>query len=179
MKNSSNYFKLNDELAIREEFLCMLCQIPAVLAGIILLLVFPSFSYCNSSSISLESISSIESSNNPRAIGDHGKALGLFQLHNCVISDYNTEHHSNYAHSDALEPHHAKKIADWYLHEEIPRLLRYYDLNANLDNVLTAWNMGIGKVKQGKKARNYIKKYKQLIKKTKREVKHENDIGHF
>lgn len=131
-----------------------------------ILFLFPALSYAsNYPQISLSAISEIESSNNPIAIGDNGLALGLFQLHNCVITDYNLKHGTLYAHSEALEPRHAKKIANWYLHSQIPKMLVKSHLNANLDNVLTAWNMGIGNVKKGKVAKNYIKKYRKLIKK--------------
>lgn len=113
--------------------------------------------------VNLAAIQSIESSGckNP-CIGDSGKALGVFQLHQAVVTDYNRIHNTSYLHQDALDSTISLKIANWYLTSEIPRLLRHFKQPINLETVLTAYNMGVGNVIKGKRATNYISKYRRL-----------------
>lgn len=111
--------------------------------------------------VSLQAISFIESSHNASAIGDGGKALGLYQLHSGVIKDFNRKHKTRYTHQDALDKTISERITNWYLHSELPRLLRHFKKEVSLENVLSAWNMGIGKVVKGKKAVRYIEKYRR------------------
>ena len=111
--------------------------------------------------VDMAAIAMIESSGNPWAIGDGGKALGLYQLHEGVIKDYNRAHNTAYLHQDALGSK-AGLIADWYLNEKIPAYLRHYGREDTLENRLTAYNMGIGSVLKGKVAHEYIKKYIRL-----------------
>lgn len=109
--------------------------------------------------INLKAVAWIESSGNPKAVGDNGKALGLYQLHKGVIDDYNKENHVLNTHSDALEPITAHKIAKWYLTIKIPKYLKYYGLKDTLANRLTAYNMGIKAVREKRTAKKYLKKY--------------------
>lgn len=104
----------------------------------------------------------IESSNNDQAIGDKGKALGGYQLHFCVIQDYNKAHGTAYLHTMAFRPQEAGRVASWYINSEIPRLIAHYGLKDTLENRLTAWNMGISNLRKGKIAKSYIVKYKKL-----------------
>lgn len=116
--------------------------------------------------IKLPVIAQIESSGNPGAIGDHGQALGLYQLHYGVIKDYNKHHDTHYSHRMALNRHYADLVADWYLNQEIPRLIRHYRLNDSLENRIIAYNFGIGNLVKGKPlpavTKAYIAKYRRL-----------------
>jgi hypothetical protein len=38
----------------------------------------------------------VESGNDPKAIGDHGLAVGILQIHSCVISDVNDSMENHY-----------------------------------------------------------------------------------
>lgn len=110
-------------------------------------------------------VAQIESSSQPSAVGDGGKALGLYQLHEAVIIDYNKRHKARYTHRDALKPEIAAKIADWYLNTEIPRLLRHFKLQDTLTNRIWAYNGGIGNVVKGRLSpvtKAYLKKYEKL-----------------
>jgi hypothetical protein len=107
-------------------------------------------------------ISQIESSGCKNMVGDHGQALGCYQLHKGVISDYNKAHKTALKHSDALDSVIGLKIASWYTGSEIPRLLRHYGKPDTIENRLTCWNRGIKAVLQGKRATNYIMKYKRI-----------------
>lgn len=116
--------------------------------------------------VSLIVIQQIESSGRPDAVGDSGRALGLFQLHKCVIQDYNQAHKSNFHHRDALKPEIAKRLADWYLNKRIPALLKYFKVQDSVTNRLIAYNAGIttlvDKRSLPKVTKQYIVKYKQL-----------------
>lgn len=115
--------------------------------------------------IDLSAISRIESSNNPRAIGDGGRSLGLFQLSHYVVDDYNRHHNTRYLREDALDSKIAYKMAAWYLNVEIPRLLASFKLPVTPDNVLIAYNAGIRAVLTGKtpaSTKAYLKKYGRI-----------------
>jgi hypothetical protein len=131
--------------------------------GVLLLtLVLPAYAE-QIPAVDLEVIATIESSNNPNAIGDGGKAIGLYQLHEGVILDWNKVHKQNLEwHICALDASCSKDMASWYMVIRIPQMLRSYGLPVTRDNVLTAWNMGAWSVKQGKIAKNYIAKYEEV-----------------
>lgn len=117
----------------------------------------------DSCKISLPAIAAIESSNRPHAVGDGGKALGLYQIHPAVFEEFNKANKTRYRHhSHALEPITATLIADWYLHVRIPQILRWLKEPITRDSVLTCWNMGCGAVKKGRVAKGYIAKYRAI-----------------
>lgn len=63
----------------------------------------------------LAAMAQVESGGNPRAIGDGGKAVGILQIHRCVVLDVNRIHGTNYTHHDAYDPHKAQAMAFLYL----------------------------------------------------------------
>lgn len=117
----------------------------------------------NGLKIDLGVIAKIESSGNPLAIGDNGKALGMYQLHKAVVIDYNKATGSNYKHKDMLNASIAYKVANWYF-GDISRMLRHYGKPVTVENILTAYNMGIGNAVKGRKAVKYIAKYNRITK---------------
>lgn len=128
----------------------------------LVLLAFGGNALAQNCSVNLEAIRFIESSGRANAIGDGGKALGLFQLHAGAVCDASRFLGKKYSHKEALEPSTALILADAYLNKVIPRYLKHYGLKDTLENRLTAYNMGIGAVIKGKIATSYIKKYKQF-----------------
>jgi len=115
--------------------------------------------------VDLEIVKQLESSGRPNAIGDGGKALGLYQLHSGVIKDYNRAHKTSYSHKDALNPQVCHLIASWYLHREIPRFLYHYKIKVSYKTILWAYNAGIGNVVKGRMpetTKRYIAKYERL-----------------
>lgn len=131
---------------------------------LILTLSLLTLSSCAYASINLATIAKIESSGNPLAIGDNGKALGLYQLHASVVKDYNKANNTNLSHKQMLNASTAYKVANWYLNIKIPSYLRHYGIAVNSDNVLSCYNAGIGSVLKGRKAVKYIAKYNKLNK---------------
>jgi len=69
---------------------------------------------------------------------------------------------------DMLQPPIAEKVCDFYLNDEIPRLLKHYGLPDTVDNRLRCWNWGVGNLyRKGmnnapKETKDYIKKYHEL-----------------
>ena len=126
----------------------------------LIMLIFASFVHAEE--VDMRIIAQIESSGNAKSIGDNGQALGLYQLHKGVIMDYNRITRSDVKFGDRSDPAISKRVAVWYMETEIPRLLRYYGLKTDLNAKLTAWNMGVGAVKQGKRATGYINKYNRI-----------------
>lgn len=64
----------------------------------------------------LEAIIQVESKGNPNAVGDDGKAIGLFQIHQCYWADA-VEHDSSIggSYQDCYDPAYARKIVIAYL----------------------------------------------------------------
>lgn len=119
----------------------------------------------NMARIDLNAISQIESSGNPKAVGDGGKALGQFQLHYPLIQDFNRWNGTQYPHKAALNPITARKIADWSLHTYFPKILRRMGLEPTTDRLIVCFNAGCGALKRKnlpKTTQNYLKKYKGL-----------------
>lgn len=136
--------------------------------GILLLwLILLTITPCYALEVDLSIISQIESSNNPRAIGDNGRAIGLYQLHLEPILDFNTAQKAQISHQDAFNQEIAHMVAYWYLNTKIPQYIAYYakkgyPVKDTLENRLTAYNMGIGALIKGKRANRYIEKYRRL-----------------
>jgi len=63
----------------------------------------------------ISSIAKVESSNNPTAVGDGGKAVGLLQIWPCVLDDVNRVYGKRYTLADRLDPVKSREICRLYL----------------------------------------------------------------
>lgn len=117
---------------------------------------------CEAQAVDMGKIALIESSGCKHLVGDNGKALGCYQLHEGVVLDYNRAHKTAYKHKDVMRQDIGLMIGKWYMDAEIPRLLKHYKQKDTLETRITAWNMGVGNVIKGKVAKNYINKYKAI-----------------
>lgn len=114
--------------------------------------------------IDMKAIKSIESGGDPQAVSSAG-AVGLYQIMPITLEDYNQYHSNTYTEDDLFDPEINKKIAVWYIQDRIPELLEYYNLELTVENILWAYNAGIGRVRDGVKPEEtirYIEKYKRL-----------------
>jgi len=57
----------------------------------------------------------VESGGDAGAVGDGGRALGVLQIHACVVKDVNRRYNANFTHADALDPEKAVRICRLYL----------------------------------------------------------------
>jgi soluble lytic murein transglycosylase-like protein len=63
----------------------------------------------------IDALCIVESNNNPKAIGDGGRAYGILQVWEVVIVDVNRAYKTNYKHKDAFDPDKARDICRKYL----------------------------------------------------------------
>lgn len=109
--------------------------------------------------VDLRVLAQVESSGIVDAVGDGGKALGLYQLHKEAVSDANRLLGTRYRHTEALDSEKASIMAHAYINRVIPHYLRAYGLRDTVENRLTAYNMGIGAVRHHQTAERYIARY--------------------
>ena len=112
--------------------------------------------------IDIKKINMIESSGNPKAIGDNGKAFGINQIHKGTLSDYNKANKTNLTTDDLMTRATNDKVADWYFNKEIPRLLKHFKHPDAVKNRIIAYNAGISRVGKSvlpKTTYDYINKY--------------------
>lgn len=118
--------------------------------------------------INMTVIKMIESSNNPKAYNERSKASGLYQITPIVLKEWNTFHkNEKYSLADLFSPYINTKIAFWYMAKRIPEMLRYFQKNITLENLIISWNAGIAYVVKQKpipeETINFITKYKTLL----------------
>jgi hypothetical protein len=63
----------------------------------------------------VDALVQVESSGNPNAIGDQGRAYGCLQIWSAVVCDVNQVSTVKYSHSDAFDPAKARAICKAYL----------------------------------------------------------------
>lgn len=63
----------------------------------------------------LKAIETVESHGNTKAIGDNGKAYGVYQIHKSYVEDVNRISGKNFTHEDAFDKDKAKEMVEIYL----------------------------------------------------------------
>jgi len=115
--------------------------------------------------VQLEIIREIESSGRPDAVGPSGER-GLYQVSEILRREYNQFHKKQVSPDELFLPEVNERIADWYLHERIPALLRHFKKPVTLENVIVSYNAGIAYVAHSKPlpsiTKAYIQKYKRI-----------------
>jgi hypothetical protein len=88
----------------------------------------------------LPALEQVESSGNPAAIGDNGRALGILQIWDVVIADVNRAKGTRYTHADALDPAKARAICRAYL--SIYCTPRRLGRQPTMEDAARIWNGG-------------------------------------
>lgn len=115
-----------------------------------------------STTVDMNKIYFIESSNNPSAYNKRSQARGLGQITPIVLKEWNNFHpNSQVSDDDLFNADVNKQIAEWYMNERIPAMLKYFKKEDNARNRLIAYNAGIARVGQvlPKETDDYLKKY--------------------
>ena len=105
----------------------------------------------------LPALERVESSGNPTAIGDGGKALGILQIWDVVIADVNRAKGTSYTHRDAFDPAKARAICRAYL--SIYCTPRRLGRQPTMEDAARIWNGGPNGFKKAA-----TKKYWQKVK---------------
>lgn len=119
----------------------------------------------SSNDIDMSIISTIESSNNPKAHNNNSGATGLCQITQPALSEFNHHFHKNYSLISMYDENRNLLVADWYMNNRIPAMLKYYGIEDSIENRLWAYNAGIGNVVRNimpMETKNYINKYKRM-----------------
>ncbi len=148
-----------------------------IVVAILLLLIVPTCAHTQEPvTVDLEIIKQIESGGDPHAYNKRSGATGLYQITPICLEDFNRFSHLRPSHKGILydlameamyKPIWNLTVADWYITERIPQLLKNYGIEDTLDHRLIAYNWGAKKLrnylrgegKLPKETRNYIKKY--------------------
>jgi len=114
--------------------------------------------------IDMDRIQSIESSGDPNAFNQKSKARGLYQITPIVVEEWNNYHpKEKHTVDDLFDPKTNYKMANWYMNDRIPQMLRAYGKEDNLNNRLVSYNAGISYVKDSRplpqETKDYIRKY--------------------
>lgn len=124
--------------------------------------------------INLSAIVKIESDGNPKAFNKKSGARGLCQITEVCLAEWNRNNpRDRHSIGDLFNPSINQKIASWYLSKRIPEMLVAYGFEVTIENVLTAYNWGIGNLVKLQapgnrfkpvpvETENYITKYKSL-----------------
>lgn len=134
---------------------------------LILLILFMTFLTCLARAeqvyIDMSIISKIESNNNPLAYNPRTKAIGLYQITFICLKDYNNYHSKKITKQELFNTDNNYKVAYWYLNIRIPKMLKFYNKEISVKNILICYNTGISYIVKNKKLPtetvNYIKKY--------------------
>lgn len=103
-----------------------------------------------------------ESSGRQEAVSSKG-AVGVRQVTEPALKDYNAAHPEAPLTMEDIKRSAEKNrlVSDWYLDERIPQLLKSAGFEVNEENILRAYNQGIGSMKKGrypKETRDYVKR---------------------
>lgn len=110
----------------------------------------------------------IESSNNPKAYNKKSGAVGLGQIVDIALKDYNILNpKEQYTKEQLFDPKINTRVSTWMLEDRIPKMLKHFNIPITTENILWAYNAGIGNVVKGIKPQetvDYIEKYNSLTK---------------
>ena len=103
------------------------------------------FSFAYAEEINLHIIATIESSNNPLVRNIRTSATGIYQITPICLKDYNDYHKWDYQYTleDMFDEYSCWVVANWYLNERIPAMLKYFGFPDTIENRLICYNAGI------------------------------------
>lgn len=106
----------------------------------------------------------VETNNNPRAVGDDGRAYGILQIHWVCINDVNKTYNTEFRHRDAFDIETSKEIFNLYIHKGVRLFREKHSRDPTEQEVVRMWNGGIYKGYQYKATFGYYQRYLQFKK---------------
>ena len=97
----------------------------------------------------------VESEGRATVVGDSGKAVGVLQIHKCVVDDVNRIYKTKYTYEDRNNPVKSKEICKKYL-------MHYAGKNATDEKYARVWNGG-PKGHTKKSTEKYWSKVKKVL----------------
>ena len=107
-----------------------------------------------------QALGQIESNNKPKAVGDNGRAIGIYQIHKSYWQDavdFNKSIKGRY--SDCFNVEYSKKIVQAYFN----RYERESIKNQNFENLARCHNGGYNWRNKREKTNNYWAKFKLIL----------------
>lgn len=114
--------------------------------------------------INLDRIAAIESSNDPNAIGDAGRSVGLYQISQGLVNDFNNAHKTDFSLEEMRSPDEAEKVAVWAFSKRFPAILKGMDKRVTTERLIVCWNAGCSALdyrRIPRTTRKYLIKYKK------------------
>lgn len=111
----------------------------------------------------LSSIITVESNGKVDAVGDGGKAIGILQIHACVIVDVNRVHGTSYSLDDRKNPDKSLDIAYLYLSHWGKSYHRKTGKAPTTETLSRIWNGGPNGWKKEATVKYWNKVNKQLL----------------
>lgn len=96
--------------------------------------------------IILAAIITIESAGDPKAHNLKTDARGVCQIRPVCLIEFNrlNKKHRVIRPQELFDREKNVVVADWYLNERIPSMLAAYEIDVTAENILIAYNWGIG-----------------------------------
>ena len=111
----------------------------------------------------VKDLKELETNNNPKAIGDNGRAYGVLQIHNICVKDVNRVYGTNFSHKDAFIPHKAEAIALLYLKEGVRLFKKKYNRLPTDEDIVRMYNGNIYNGYKKVSTKGYYKRYLKLV----------------
>ena len=92
----------------------------------------------------VEALVRTESGGNAAAVGDRGKALGILQIHEVMVKDFNRITGNNYRHEDMFNEHKAREVAKGVLNFYSKHIEKTMNRKATEKELGFIWNGGGG-----------------------------------
>ena len=92
----------------------------------------------------VEALVRTESRGNASAVGDNGKALGILQIHEVMVKDFNRITGNNYRHEDMFDEVKAREVARGVLNFYAKHIEKTTNRKATEKELSFIWNGGGG-----------------------------------
>ena len=104
-------------------------------------------------------LKTVETNNDPEAIGDNGTSYGILQIQRSVVRDVNRIYGTNYTHDDMFSEEASEEVFRMYLCYGKEVFLKKTCRFPNEEELVRMWNGGIYNGYTYNQTKSYYKKY--------------------